>query len=549
MRFLLHLALALARLLFVPLYLFRYLRRAPRGAFVVLEIDGAVDDLVPRPRFWELWRKRALSLHELRRALDEACADPRLRGVLVVLRSLRGGMATAASLRAMLGSVRARGKELAVHLPLGADTRELYVATAAGRIIGGPQATLAPVGFAARARYLKGALEKAGVVPEVFARGAYKSAGELLIREEMSAAQREQLDRILDGLHEALVSALAERPGIDRARAAALIDGAPYSGAAAVAAGLADAVAYDDEVAGALGGVKLVPLDAYLAGRRALRFWPRRAPGIAVIRVHGAIATGSRFVGAAEGPIIAAIRATRRSRRIRGAVLHVSSPGGGALASDRIHHELEQLAREKPLVAYLSDVAASGGYYVAAAAHEIVAQPLSVTGSIGVVAARLNVEPLLERLGVRSVGLQRGARAHLVDPLGPLTEGDRGVFERELESAYQAFLAAVARGRRRGVEEIRAVAEGRVWTGADARERGLVDRLGGFDVALEAVRARIGAPLEPALMRAGRRAGPPLDPPEVARALVAGATGMPPIDRRERVLAYCGLADALGERV
>ncbi len=528
MRFLVRFVRLLVRLLLWPLAALRYWRRAPAGSFVHLELDGAVDDVVAAPRFFERWRKRPLSLHGLRLAARELVADERVRGLLVTLRSFHGGMASAASLREILASVRAGGKELVFHLPLGGDTRDLYLASAASRLLVGPQATLAPLGFATRARYLKGAFEKAGIEPQVFARGAYKSAGELLVREEMSGPQREQTERILDGMHEALISALCERPSVTREKANALIDGAPYSGEAAVAVGLADAVAYDDEVAAALGkDVELVPIADWFHARRARKLpqvLPRSVLG--VVRVHGTIASGSPglFGGASEDQAISAIRAARKSRRVRGVLLHVNSPGGGALASDRIHHELEQLAKEKPLVAYLSDVAASGGYYVAAAAHEIFAQPGTITGSIGVVAARFSAEALLARLGVHSTSLQRGARAHLADPLSPLTEDDRRALDRELESVYSAFLNVVARGRKRPLEEVRAVAEGRVWTGADAHARGLVDQLGSFDAALQALRTRVGkrgATLEPAVIAGARKAGLPLDPPkEPAKALL-----------------------------
>jgi protease-4 len=276
-----------------------------------------------------------------------------------------------------------------------------------------------------------------------------------------------------------------------------------------------------------------------------------------VIRVHGAIVHSAPgpFARAAEEPLVSAVRLARRSRRVRGVILHVDSPGGSALASDRIHHELEQLAKEKPLVAYLSDVAASGGYYLAAAAHEIIAQPASITGSIGVVAARFSAEGLLARLGVTSSTVQRGQRAHLVDPLAPLTDGDRTAIERELDAVYRAFLDVVARGRKRPRDEVQAVAEGRVWTGADAKEKGLVDGLGDFQAALEAVRRRIGpkaAKLEPAVVQGGRHAGTPLPPPE-PKALVLTALaellGAPLVElgaqTRERALLVSELAALL----
>jgi protease-4 len=221
-------------------------------------------------------------------------------------------------------------------------------------------------------------------------------------------------------------------------------------------------------------------------------------------------------------------------------VLHVDSPGGSALASDRIHHELEQLAAEKPLVACFADVAASGGYYVAAPAHAIVAQPTTITGSIGVVAVRVVVEPLLAKLGIATEVLKRGAHADSQQPTRHLSEEERTSFQRELEGMYRAFVGIVARGRKRSVEEIERLAEGRVWSGADGAREGLVDLLGGFDLACaharELAKARIGErarDLEPRIVQGARHPPPPLDPPaRAAQALIALA---------ERVLPGSGL--------
>src|ERR1019366_4880228 len=184
---------------------------------------------------------------------------------------------------------------------------------------------------------------------------------------------------------------------------------------------------------------------------------------------------------------------------------------------DRIHHELVQLAAEKPLVACMGNVEARGGDYGAAPAHPIVAQPATIPGSIGVPAGPPVVEPLLARLGVTTEVLQRGAHARLLDPLLPLGDDDRAALARELEHIYRAFVAAVAAGRRRPVAEIEPLAQGRVWTGADAHANGLVDRLGGFEDALEVLRGRIGRGadgLRVVVVRPPRKPFPVLDPPE-----------------------------------
>jgi protease-4 len=202
---------------------------------------------------------------------------------------------------------------------------------------------------------------------------------------------------------------------------------------------------------------------------------------------------------------------------VKGVVLHVDSPGGSALASDRMHHEIVQLAREKPVVACMANVAASGGYYVAAPAHKIVCEPVTITGSIGVVAARLTMQPLMEKLGITTETIQRGARAGLLSPTSPLNEDEKVALGRELDATYRTFVRVVAEGRKMKVEEVEPLARGRVYTGEDAKAHGLVDVLGGFDVALREVKSMIPSELreraKPVVLRTPRRPIPTVEPP------------------------------------
>jgi len=538
--------------------------RVPRGTYLLIDVDGPIDEVPPPHRIWPTSAPRPFSLHELTALVDRVARDRRVRGLVLVVKSMRGGFATATSMRAAIARARERGKRVVVHLPEGGGTKDAYVAAAADRVMLGPQAVLAPVGVLASARYLRGALDRAGIVPDVHARGRYKTAAERIERTTMSDAQREQVDALLDRMHGELVTALSQGRRVDADRARALVDGAPYVGAEAVEAGLVDAAAYEDEIPAHLGeDGKKAPVryaGPYLRARRALR--PRALRGasvIGVVRVHGAIASAPGVpLGrmATDERVIAAVRVARASPLVRGVVLHVDSPGGSALASDRMHHELAQLAAEKPLVACMGDVAASGGYYVAVAAHAIVAQPTTVTGSIGVIGARLVVEPLLERLGIATEVLQRGAHARLLDPLLPLGDDDARAVDREIDAMYRAFVRIVAEGRRRPVDDIEPLAQGRVWSGADAHARGLVDRLGGFEDALDEVRRRTGRGadrLRVAVIRAPRRGMPLLEPPEkkAARAAAEALTEMaqalgvdlsPIVFARERVLAWEPLA-------
>jgi protease-4 len=529
----------LVRVLLWPL---RRLARAlgPRRLVLTLDLEGRpadLDGLVATPRArWLVRAPRRATLDDVRELARRLGSDPRVAGVVVTLRSLRGGAATAGALRDALVALRASGKDVVAHLPDGADSEALRVATAARLVVVGPGTTVAPIGYAAESRYLRRALDRAGLVPEVYARGTYKSAGESLTRDSMSEPQREQLDALLGARHEALVSALAEGRRVDRDRAARFVDEAPYPARDAVAAGLVDRAAYDDElvplVEGAAAGTPVVDALRWLGAARSRELVRLRSPGvIGVIPIHGPIVSRAPFAlgpVAVEARVVAALRAARASRRVRGVVLHIDSPGGSAVASDRIHRAIVRLAEVKPVVACLGDVAASGGYYAAVGAHSIIARPETVTGSVGVVSARLVLAPLLERLGVATEVVRRGAHADFLSSSRAASDAERAAIERELDAFYDRFLAVVAEGRRRPVAEIEPLAGGRVWAGVHAHERGLVDALGGFERAVEEVRARLGAGasrLEPRVVHAPRvPPAPPEAPPPIA-ALATAALG------------------------
>ena len=297
-----------------------------------------------------------------------------------------------------------------------------------------------------------------------------------------------------------LIVAIQTGRGVSREEAGSIIDRAPYRVETAVAAKLVDGSAYEDELPGLLDRTSSKPriplaANAYMKLHRSLRFTPIFRPAIiGVIPVHGAITTagGLSFGSATDDRLISMIRSARTQKRVRGVVLHVDSPGGSALASDRIHHELVQLAAEKPLVACFANVAASGGYYVGAPAHAIIAEPTTITGSIGVVAARVVLGPLLARLGVVTETVKRGARANMMDPSRPFTSDEKAALQRELEGMYRAFVGVVASGRELPVDEVEKLAEGRVWTGIAAKSHDLVDTLGGFLRAVTETRNLIG---------------------------------------------------------
>ncbi|MCB9611599.1 MAG: signal peptide peptidase SppA [Sandaracinus sp.] len=524
MRLLYTLVANLLRLPFYPLWLLARAFARPRSKWLGLKIRERVVEVAPAQAFWlrfvpGLDKRLPTSLRALRRLVDHVVKDPHVEGLSVTLPALALPWARAQSLRHELTRVRDAGKRVVVHLPDGGGHVTLFVASGGTEVLLAPGATLSTLGLAAEVRHVREALEKLGVEVQPFTCGDYKTALERFTHASMSEPQREQLTAILQGHERAFEAALAER-GIVGEAFDALFERGLHRGQAAVDAKLVDGLAQADGVRRVLGpdDPKPMPAAGYLA-RKEARFFRRfrPAPHVAIVSVEGTIAPGPK-----ADRWIAALREARRDPRVRGVVLHVDSPGGSALLSEQLHREVLRLRDKKPVVAYFDGVAASGGYYLATHAHAIVAQPTTITGSIGVVSARLLAEDLLSKVGVHTEVVRLRPHADLYSPARSLTDDEQALIRRELDGTYDLFLERVADGREMAPDAVRALAGGRVWTGADAADRGLVDRLGGLSVAYEEVLSRLGAsfPLEP--LRGPRGDRPPADPPAAVEALARG---------------------------
>lgn len=448
-------------------------------------------------------RGGALGLLEVLQTLDTAARDPQVRGVLVELEGGVGGWSRRQALRRALAALRDAGKPVVAYAE-ALSTGDLYVGSAASRLWLAPGGSVHATGLRAEAVFLRGLLGRFDVDAEVVRIGSHKTAGETFTRTSMSAEQREEMERLLDDLFEELVSALAQGRGIAPERVRELIDEGLFTAPAARAAGLVDATLYPDELDEAVRQVaaaaaeKPVEAAAYYAWRVADSSWLpllREPPHVAYVVARGMIRRGRGLRGIATETLRALVRRLREDERVRGVVLRLDTPGGDGLASDLLWRELSLLAREKPLVVSMGDVAASGGYYLATAASSVLAEAGTLTGSIGVVGGKVNLEGLYERLGVRKDAVERGARAGLLSEARGMTPGERAALRAQMEGVYETFVARVAEGRRLAPEAVDRVAQGRVWSGARARGLGLVDAIGGpLEALAEAVRrAGIGA--------------------------------------------------------
>jgi protease-4 len=434
--------------------------------------------------------------------LDRAAEDDGISGVLVRLSPLGVGWASTTELRNALERFKESGKPVFVHLEVATD-RELYLASVADQVMCVPE-TFMMVGLAAQPMYLKNLLDKVYIEPEFARVGKYKSAAETLTRSSMSEEFEESLNALLDTIHTEYTSAIAGARGLDATAVQTALDRGLLRAENALDDGLIDELAYDDELPGrfedALGEEpEFVTANSYWR-RTQQGYASGRAKKIALIYGKGPIYTGREeggFMGV-EGiwsrTFSNYVREAREDDSIDAILLRVDSPGGSGTASDIIWREIE-LARltGKPVVVSMGDVAASGGYYISMPADRILALPNTITGSIGVIAGKMNMSGLFDWAGITIETVKRGEHADMFSSSRGFTPEERQILQDDLESFYRTFVTKAAEGRGMDYESLHEVAQGRVWSGRDAAERGLVDELGGLWEAIEATKGMIGA--------------------------------------------------------
>ncbi|MFO7742927.1 MAG: signal peptide peptidase SppA [Anaerolineae bacterium] len=489
--------------------LIRSLRR--RGLdYVVVRLEGSFPERASRGRAPFPLRMLPLfpsevSLEEMEAMVALIGRDERVEGAILRLGRLRAGPPTLHTLRQMVQRLRDEGKRTVAWVA-SAGTWEYYLASACDEIIVPPSGRLNVLGLRSEALFLKDTLAMAGVEADLESIAEYKVTPDMFRRSTMTEPHREMVEGILDSYYEELIDGIAEGRGLERAQVRELIDRMPLAPANAVAAGLVDAVLYEDELAryaadgkaasedGDEGRAPLLTWDQAVRWiRRPIRWTTRKRIG--VVSVEGMIVPGESRrmptplplpVEAQAGAetVTRALRRAEADPRIAAVILHVDSPGGSSLASDLIWREVRRLGQRKPVVALMGEQAASGGYYVSAPASRIVARPTTMTGSIGIWGGKVVLGGLYDRLKVGHKEVQRGARADLYSEFEPFSQAEREQVRQELGAFYARFKQVVAEGRGMAEEEVEQIARGRVWTGKQAQEVGLVDELGDFEVAL-----------------------------------------------------------------
>ncbi|HYB16988.1 MAG TPA: signal peptide peptidase SppA [Streptosporangiaceae bacterium] len=514
--------------------------RQRQTAPLILELDltdGVPDGPVTDPLSAVL-SLRKIRLPDLIEGLRRASRDDRVRALVVKVGGGRLGLARIQEIREAVAGFRESGKlSVAWAETFGEFTHgnlPYYLATAFDRIYLQPSGALGLTGVAVEQLFLHDALAKIGVGFQSAKRHEYKTAADTLTERGFTGPAREAAERLATSVAEQLSAAIAERRGKTVEAARALLDRGPFLAADALAEGLVDALGYRDEVYAAVrkeaGPEAILQYvgryqRAHLLGQRARRLPNPRERFVAVIYASGPIRQGRSSrgpVGGAMGSdtVASALRSAASDERARAVLLRVNSPGGSAVASDVIWREVVRTrAAGKPVVVSMSDVAASGGYYISMAADVIVAQPGTLTGSIGVIAGKPVFEEALGRAGITTDSVAEGARATMFAPTHPFTEDEWERINAWLDAIYRDFTEKAAAGRRMPVERMHELARGRVWTGADAAANGLVDELGGLQAAAEIARRRAGLPAA-APVRVYPRLSPldQLRPPESSEA-------------------------------
>jgi len=440
-------------------------------------------------------------------AIARAKGDPRIRSVVLHFRGADFGWAKAEEIRAAIAGFKTSGKKVVAYFE-GGSNLDYFVATAADAVYLHPQGVLDVRGLAAEVTFWKGTLDKLGIVAEFEQIGRYKNAPDTLTRDGMSAPHREAVEAIVDDFHGLLIDSIATARKMEPEAVAALLSEGPFTAAKAKEAGLVDELLYEDEVEAKVTGEdeEFTPVtlaNYHLARQDSFHFGSR--PRVALIYGEGAIVSGESdddpFFGRVMGAdtIGEAFQDAREDDAVKAVVFRINSPGGSDIASDVIWREAALTLEEKPVIVSMSDVAASGGYWIATASEAIVAERTTLTGSIGIYGGKFSLEGLYRKIGARVETVERGESGDFWTSSRRFTEAERARLREILAAGYARFLEKVAESRDKDVDEVDALGEGRVWTGARALENGLVDELGGLERAVALAKEKADIPAERAI--------------------------------------------------
>ncbi|KAI3820942.1 hypothetical protein L1987_08496 [Smallanthus sonchifolius] len=475
--------------------------RVRKGSVLNIKLRGKISDQV-KSRF-----SSGLSLPQICENLIKAAYDPHISGVYLHIETLKCGWGKIEEIRRHILDFRKSGKFIIGYAPEWHE-KEYYLGCACEELYAPPSAYFSLYGLTSRAYFFGGVLEKVGVKPQVQRIGKYKSAGDQLIRKNISEENREVLTTLLDNVYENWVDNVSQAKGKRKEEIDSFINEGVYQIEKLKEDGWITDIKYDDEVTSMLKtrlGIaekKKLPLIDYKKYSR-IRKWSVGLSGgkdqIAVIRASGSISrVGGSFFSPSSGIIaeqfIKKITKVRDSKKYKAVIIRIDSPGGDVLASDLMWREIKLLAESKPVVASMVDVAASGGYYMAMAAHTIVSENLTLTGSIGVITGKFNFGKLYEKIGFNKEIISKGQYADLYAADRSFRPDEEKLFAERAQNMYKQFRDKAAHSRSMSVDKMEEIAQGRVWAGNDAASRGLVDAIGGFSRAVAIAKHKANIP-------------------------------------------------------
>ena len=517
------------------------------NSVLTLRVAGTLPDYSPDDPFKKFFGGPDQSLTGLVMQFKKAKVDKRIKAIILDVNMSGVGWGKAEEIRDAITDFRASGKPVYAYIEFGLN-KEYYIATACDKIIVPPPGELFINGLAADVMFFRGSLDKLGIYPDIYQIGKYKSAGDMFTQKQMTDAHREYINSMLDDLFNRYVNTIAQARRKTPEEVRAIIDNAPYNANQAKAAGLIDEMMYRDDVEKQFKkqlGYKDTDMFIPVRGGDYRDVSPEslglnKGERIAVIYASGEIGSGSsqnspsgdQSIG--SDTVAKALNDAAADKSLKAIVLRVDSPGGSGLASDIIWHAVEAANQKKPVVVSMSDVAASGGYYISASAAKIIAQPSTITGSIGVVAGKPVMRGFYDWLGITNEYVLRGKTAGMFRETEKFSDEERVKFEEWIKTTYyQDFVPKVAKGRNKDAQYIDSVGQGRVWTGGQAKERGLVDEFGGLDKAIEIAKQLAKIPADKGI----ERVIPPYPTTFLQQLLSTGDSSNTQIEQQRAVLA------------
>ncbi len=459
-----------------------------------LSISGNLQENPPQPIFG----RKQLPFVRLLLSIYRAADDPTISELHLNLRALALGLARAGELRDAISYFKTKGKKVTSYIKSPGNIT-YYVASVSDKIIAPPVSEIKLTGLAAELTFYGKTLDKLGINADMVRIGDYKSAPERYTQNESSDEYKEQLNRILDDYYDQLVSAIAQGRSLSIDSVKALIDQGPFTTDYAKEVGLIDGVEYYKEFRKEfLEPIPEISLSRYIADTLATDEWETKSV-IAIVVAEGEITSSSRGNAPFSGPggvtpslMHKALARAATDPDISGVILRINSPGGAALAGEAIHRSVSLLAKRKPLMVSMANTAASGGYYIATPAERLFALSSTITGSIGIYGGKPDLSKMYEEIGLSKELYLRGKNAGMMSSMRPFSEDERNKYYSHLKAFYDHFVDLVAENRSLDVDSIDALSRGRIWTGREAKQNGLIDEIGGLKQALESMSELLG---------------------------------------------------------